>query len=313
MDRLHVNLLCVLGALIGLSAFFLPWTSLDSDSTMLEVITELEYVEYGSGVFQSVACMAFLAGAVMAFLTQVGAYLEAAGAIAFMHAGGHLDGLLAEAGPGFYVAIASVGLIIVSQVVLLELGAPLRISLRRPPVTLRDRFYSYRPRIDRYGDVAVGLRLAGFVIAILSLQLALVQMTSANIPSYEVAVINRVTSFGFDISMVIFATEGMMNNSILLWLGAYAFIAGTALSLATPRVGLVQVLGSTLIFAGVHLGHPYGIEGYPSNVAYALADGFYWGLAAGAMTCASLAYSLLVRRMGGHTVRWTDLFMRPCA
>jgi len=312
MDRLRVNSLCVLGALIGVSAFVLPWTSLDSDSTMLEVITELEYVEYGSGVFQSVACMAFLAGAVMAFLTQVGAYLEAAGAIAFMHAGGHLDGLLVEAGPGFYVAIASVGLIIVSQVVLLELEAPLRISLRRPPVTLRDRFYSYRPRIDHYDDVAVGLRLAGFAVAVLSLQLALVQYSSFNILYNEVAGISRFTSFGLDINMLLFATEAMINNSILLWLGVYAFIAGTALSLVTPRAGMVQVLGSMLIVAGVHLGHPYGIEGYPTNAMYALADGFRWGLVAGAITCASLAYSLLVHRRRGHTVRWTDLLMRPC-
>jgi len=314
MERFRINLLCMIGAAVGISAIFIPWfNAYDGDVTILTVIADNHPIEYGFGIYQSVACMVFVAGAMMAFLTQAGAYLEAAGAVAFMLAEDHY---LALVDIGFFVALISVGVMVVSQIVLLEVSYPFRVEHRRSSIPMRDRFYSYRPRADYPGDISVSLRLAGFAIAAISLQLALVEEWSANIPSAG-AGIQRVTEFAYDLSAIFMAVEVLFNKAILLWLGLYAFVGGTALALTTSRAGIIQLLGSLLILGGVYVGNPYGLEGtpsldgYPSNVVYDIGQGFYVGLLGAAVTCVSLAYSVVTRRLEGRRVRRTDLFFAP--
>jgi len=310
MDRVRINLLCIIGAAVGISAIFVPWFNIVDDVTPLMLITDDSPVESGFGVYQTAACMVFVAGAAMAFLTQAGAYLEAAGAVAFMHAQGQYLALHM----GFFVALISVGVIVVSQIVLLEVSYPLRVERRRSPFPLRDRFYSFRPRVDYPGDISVSLRLGGFAIGIVSLQLALIEEWSANVPSVG-AGIQRVTEYGYDASAIFMAPEMLFNKSILLWLGLYAFVGGTALALTTSRAGIIQLLGSLLILGGVYLGSPYGLEGttastggVAANVVYEVDQGFYVGLLAGAVTCASLGCTLVTRHLRGSRIRRTDLF-----
>lgn len=134
--NLNVNILCIVGASIGIIALFLAWIhepptmpsppDIRYEPTIAYMVSH-EYLYYGASV-------AFLAGTVAAFVTPLGGIVQAGGLLAFaagiIDSGGDpwLDGIdpQQELRAGMYLGIASCTLVITS------LFSPLGTGRLRP-------------------------------------------------------------------------------------------------------------------------------------------------------------------------------------
>ena len=292
----RVNLLCVAGAALGLVVLFVP---------LLEVSGEGEYVLseilqqsqlYGTGFALGVTL--FLLGAVIAFLTPAGGFLELVGVMTYLYlvpqAYQDFDGKASPA-LGTYLAIGSTVVVIVSLIVPLGLGYPKRNRLWNEMLGIAARFLTISTH-SASAKLRINLLcIVGASLAFISIALPWIETTdiwyagNLSAKSSE-SLFGYGEELGFGIACII-------------------FVVGSAVAFVTPTASLAQLISLWWIYAvsSSHLefaANSYGLH------EVALGLGFYVALIGGTMVAFSLFFPIgtgfFGRRngLGGHLIVW---------
>lgn len=267
--QLHLNLLCIAGALLGLMSIFLIWgtRTYNQGFTLLDFTSLTSYIDgtmFFAVMFFISTLLAFISplAGIGQFIGSIG-YVIIIGAIPSNQTGEEWWG---GTGLGAYVGLTAALTVILSAVF------PLGIGYRRGRLTRLDRLLSispYPPSVLRVNVLAVAGAILGLVA------MALVWYTSWDSSGGD-TLLQNLTGFWGIVNGEWVSSEGITAAAWIFLIGSLAAIA------ITPLGGLVMVIGDIVFLsAAAHMN-----SHYPGLVEPSL--GFYIGVAAGIMVFASL-------------------------
>jgi len=148
--KLRVNILCLVGAFVGLIAIMLPWNSVWFFSVNL-----IDLINIGSGYFGQtspeagilvIGSIIFIIGTLVAFLTPTGGIVQIAGLGILFYLFSGADSHFPN-GIGFYLACVSPIMILLglvgSKMMTVSLTEPMSIGYDNRPPNMRDRLLTF--------------------------------------------------------------------------------------------------------------------------------------------------------------------------
>lgn len=235
MAEWRVNLLCLLGALIGLASFFMVWGMIEGTNTPewpLRDFLALESYREWAKPFASL----FLIGCVIAFITPLGGLLEIAGVAGFLiGVVPDLDG----GGIGLYVGVLSALIVTFSMIV------PLGPGFKWGVFDFKSNFLTFAPVTTS----TLRVNLLCVFGAVLGLAAMLIPWASEG-----------ATLFGQLFYYV--GSEGG-GSTLTVSYAAWLFLVGTLIALLSPAGGILQA-GSVGYLATAFGNSAVLIEGSPS-------------------------------------------------
>ncbi len=272
----RLKALPLLGALLGLSSFALPWDSLPAYSR--ESFHRLgDYVVMYPSDYSyvlAVAAALVLVGAILLFLTSFGGIIQLSGIGLFVYG---VQGDLSHLEIGFVTCLCGAVLGVSSLFIRAPLEVPLRLLTVAPGKA--------EGRGLQVELTSVGCFLVGATACFLPW---FVQSYSWRYSQYypmdDYERFNTLISFVFE-----------QNQDLLLVTGASVFVIGAILALLTPLGGIAQGVGVTAFFLGIQPQLSGGSSTYGGYaVSYDLGLGFYVGIIAAAMGVVGLVLPLRV-------------------
>ncbi len=233
--QLRVNVLCVLGAALGIASLFLPWIvggDLPHNVEYSDLL--VNDILLGSPIFTAafiLFCTMFLVGTGLAFVTPTGGFVQLAGLLGFLYA--YPDAYRDMQGTqeiswGAYLGILSAAIVLVGLCLPIGPGHMSKTSVFRRMVSTANRFLTFSP-YDSSEKLRVNLLcVLGAFIAFVAIALPWFTSVSSNYGSPQET----------DYSLYQYITE----NSA--WeMGAWIFVLSSAAAFVTPLAGFTQLMG----------------------------------------------------------------------
>ena len=301
----RVNLLCLVGAVLAMFCFVLPWVnrvvSSRETSSPFDILYEFSWSPVEGGII--VVAAVFFSGMLISLMSQIGGYLQLAGWALFPFAlvdfNVDVVGLVLEnLGRGFLLVPLAAGMSLVGQFVYIDLSRPFRVR-RYPkgtPMVTRLNVFRSIPIISILKvDVP---RLVGAVVSVTSIWLTWEFVTWARWDWEE--------QNGLNLAFVWDYPNDFLNDSFLVFIGAYLFIAGSLLALQTSRAAWVQLAGSLVFLAGVLFGEPDQFGRFGTTLV-SLGFGYFLGLAGCLLVFSSLLLSARASSGSGSRFAWRKI------
>jgi len=276
---IRLKALPLLGAILGLASFALPWDTLPAFT-----FNRVSFHRLGDYVIMfpsdyvyalAIAAALVLVGSILLFLTSFGGIVQMSGIGLFILG---MPGDISRLEIGFVVCLVGAVLGCSSLVVKAPLAVPRRF------LTLS------------YGQSKGG----GFQVSLVSLFCFVVGAVSFSLPWVIQRYGWRFSDFYYRNDYEMFSTLISyvfdQNQDMLLVTGASLFVIGTILAILTPLAGVVQGVGVVAFFVGIQ---PHLMEASDTyggfDVAHLLGPGIFVGIIAAALGVIGLFFPFRVR------------------
>ena len=261
---IRLKLLPLLGAVLGLSSFMLPWDHLPAYSR--ESFHRLgDYVIKFPGDYSyllAIAAAIVLVGAILLFVTAFGGFIQLSGIGLFVYG---MPGEVSQLEIGFVICLCGAVLGCSSLLIRSSSGIPLRLLTIAPDPTKRGG--------AMIGLVPVGCLLVGVIASFLPWFVVRYSWRYSSIfPRSDYVQYETLVSFFLD-----------QNESMLIVTAASVFIIGTFLAILTPLGGIVQGVGVASFFVGAQPRLMMGFSAGGYDAASTLGPGFFVGIVAAAL------------------------------
>jgi len=278
---MKVNVLCLVGAALGLVSLFLPWwqgyeiavaTMVDKDYMLVEDVL-FNSAQYGS--LFVIACTLYVVGTFLAFGSPLGGLVQIPGILGFFAMFGSEIGVHRGEDTialGAYLGLASAAVVTVSLLVPLGIGYSLKRKARIASLASAAKFIT----VNRYDEAAKirlnALALCGALIAFVCIALPWSTMSTV-FPAREMTVEQR--------PLFEYLSGTLASPS------AYVFIIGSAAAVITTLGVIVQLFGFVWFWAAFA-----GSMGTYPGIQESFGTGFYLSVLAMLMVAISIILPL---------------------